>query len=125
MFSQAGSRKSTDVGWNAGTNLRSSRWVRILQPDQEKAITLTLPDEEMDICADQTAQDINLRGKIHVSISRGYYTQPKQPLELWNGYDPPDTRISSKPIVKVNHVSHAFDRLTGGEPYIVTKWIGV
>lgn len=70
---------------------------------------LTLPDEEMDLSPDQTARDINLHGKIRVAVFRRYHTQPTQLPGVWTGYDPPDTHVSSKTIVKVNHVSHAIE----------------
>lgn len=59
---------------------------------------------------DQVASHVNMHGKIDVKITRGKRLQTKakhaQP-KLWNGYEPPDTHISSKAVVKDNHISHA------------------
>jgi hypothetical protein len=62
----------------------------------------------MDMDADQVASRVNTHGKIVVLINRGKYipTNTKH-TGLWNLYEPPDTRISSKAVVKENHVSHA------------------
>jgi hypothetical protein len=60
--------------------------------------------------ADQAASDSDQHGKIEVKIWRGdkIVTKMKQtPLALWNGYDPPNTHVSSKAVVKDSHVSHA------------------
>lgn len=69
-----------------------------------------MSDEEMDMDADQVATRVEMHGKIKVNIRRGEYipanTKHSQ-SSLWNGYEPPDTRISSKAVVKDNHVSHA------------------
>jgi len=58
--------------------------------------------------ADQVASNSDRHGRIEVGIRRGdnIQTRMKQ-LRPWNGYDVPDTCISSKAVVQDNHVSHA------------------
>lgn len=52
---------------------------------------MMLPDEDMDTEADQITSDVNMLGKIDVEFSRGKRRQT----------------ISSKAVVKDNHISHA------------------
>jgi hypothetical protein len=71
---------------------------------------LTLPDEDLDMDADQVARDSDQHGRIEVKIWRGdnIVTKTKQTRPtLFNGYDPPNTHVSSKAVVKDGHVSHA------------------
>lgn len=71
---------------------------------------LTILDEELDMDVEEVDRRINLHGKIVVSVRRGERVKTNiKPSrgKLWDGYDAPNTRISSKAVVKDNHVSHA------------------
>jgi len=60
---------------------------------------------------DEIARDTDRHGKIIVEVERGdlVKTEPSKKGDrlLWDAYQPPDTRISSKEVVKDNHISHA------------------
>jgi hypothetical protein len=68
-------------------------------------------DEELDMSDDQIAQDVDMHGKIVITVERGKRekTECRDPFaaQLWDGYDAPDTKISSKRVVKDSCVSHA------------------
>jgi hypothetical protein len=71
--------------------------------------TLTLADEDLDLDPCQVSKHVEGHGKIVVSISRGNSIAKakgtRQPLSKFETV--PDTVISSKAVVKDNHVSHA------------------
>lgn len=59
---------------------------------------------------DEIARDVDMHGKIVVTVSRGILIRKhrgSRAEKLWEGYDAPDTTISSKQVVKDSHVSHA------------------
>lgn len=65
---------------------------------------------------DHVAKYIEAHGKIVVSINRGSFetiastskkTSGYSKPALWDRYQAPDTVMSSKAVVKNNHVSHA------------------
>lgn len=69
-------------------------------------------DEKLDMDADQIARDSETHGKITVTVTRGRTSrrlEPKTPIprRLQQNYDPPDTKVSSKKVVRDNRVSHA------------------
>jgi predicted component of type VI protein secretion system len=66
-------------------------------------------DEEMDMDQAQVQTAVDVLGKITVSVQRGELKElpARSPRTLWDGYDPPDTEVSSKAVVKDNHVSHS------------------
>jgi hypothetical protein len=70
-------------------------------------------DEELDMTADEVAKDVDMHGKIVITISRGSLKERKarrrgaRVTKLWTGYDAPDTKVSSKQVVKDSRVSHA------------------
>lgn len=68
-----------------------------------------MPDEDMDMDADQVARSINSHGKITVVVSRGEFSQQYQTPKRCDVYDPPDTRFSSKAVVKEKHVPHTVE----------------
>jgi len=60
--------------------------------------------------ADEVAKDSERHGKIMVTVERGKLVKIgrcKKGDALWDYYEPPDTKISSKEVVKDNRVSHA------------------
>ena len=61
--------------------------------------------------AEEIANNANMHGKIKVTVQRGCEVEKKskhpRAVKLWEGYDAPDTKISSKDVVKDNRVSHA------------------
>ena len=65
----------------------------------------------MDMNAEEIANNANMHGKIKVTVQRGREVEKKskhpRAVKLWEGYDAPDTKISSKDVVKDNRVSHA------------------
>lgn len=65
----------------------------------------------MDMTAEEIANNTDMHGKIKVTVQRGrtVLRKSKHPraVKLWEGYDAPDTKISSKDVVKDNRVSHA------------------
>lgn len=69
---------------------------------------LTLADEDLDMDPYQVSKHVEGHGKIIVSISRGKSIATAkgvgQPLADW--YAPSDALVSSKAVVKDNHVSH-------------------
>jgi hypothetical protein len=69
-------------------------------------------DEELDMDADEVAREADIHGKIVVTVQRGNLVKKPESSNpgvdvLWNGYEAPDTKVSSKNVVKDNHVSHA------------------
>ena len=73
---------------------------------------LTFLDEDMEMDAGQVKRSVEEFGKIVVSITRGTFVRmpsdrDNSPVTLWDGYEAPDVQISSKAVVKDNHVSHA------------------
>lgn len=68
--------------------------------------TLTnMTDEMSDPSDEQIAQDLDLCGCVSVEITRGTATL-EEPVE-WKGTQIEATEVSSKDVVKKNHVSHA------------------
>jgi hypothetical protein len=61
--------------------------------------------------ADEISRDSERHGKIIVTVERGDLVKIGCPQKgdrlLWDQYEPPDTKISSKEVVKDNRVSHA------------------
>jgi hypothetical protein len=69
-------------------------------------------DEELDMATDEIARDVDMHGKIVVTVSRGNLVKRTKQCDsgeakLWKGYDAPDTKILSKQVVKDSRVSHA------------------
>jgi hypothetical protein len=57
---------------------------------------------------DEVERDIQVHGKIVVIVKRGTFDKTKcSGAKLWQGYDEPDTGISSKKVVQDHAVSHA------------------
>jgi hypothetical protein len=60
---------------------------------------------------DEVKRDSERHGKIIVTVERGNIVKIGRPKKgdemLWDYYQPPDTKISSKEVVKHNRVSHA------------------
>jgi hypothetical protein len=93
------------------------RWVQCGHTFAQLELNVLLPtevlrnrtDEDMGLDQDQVERSLDTRGKLVMTIQRGRYEKPARqfaPL-LWDGCDPPDTEVSSKPVVEDNHVSHA------------------
>lgn len=66
-------------------------------------------DEEMDMDQAQIQKAIVTLGKITVNVQRGQEKNLPARCKPTSsaGYDRPDTELSSKGVVKDNHVSHA------------------
>lgn len=69
---------------------------------------LTFTDEEMDMDEEQVSRSIELHGKISVTLRRGGYVMSSAAeRQMFDNYQAPNTAVSSKAVVKDNHVSHA------------------
>jgi hypothetical protein len=68
-------------------------------------------DEDLDVDAEEVSRDPDTHGKIVLIVQRGDLTKTESSdpyaSVLWNGYDAPDTKISSKQVIKDSRVSHA------------------
>jgi hypothetical protein len=65
-------------------------------------------DEELEMAADEVAQDVDMHGKIVITVWRGFLKKNAvRAKKLWTDYDAPDTKVSSKEVVKDSRVSHA------------------
>ena len=73
---------------------------------------LTLLDEDMEIDPGQVKRIFEEYGKIIVVVTPGFFVagssaRADSAATLWDGYEAPDVKISSKAVIKDNHVSHA------------------
>jgi hypothetical protein len=62
---------------------------------------------------DEIEREVDMHGKITVTLQRGHRMVEENSEAdvdvLWEGYDVPDTKVSSKQVVKDNRVSHAVE----------------
>lgn len=73
---------------------------------------LTEEDEEIDMTPDEVARLADMHGKLVIMVQRGKFSkatkfEPIMPCKKSEIIHLPDTKISSKMVVKDNRVSHA------------------
>lgn len=62
------------------------------------------------MAADEVARDVDMHGKIVVTVERGRLKKLRRSErgpKLWTSYDAPDTKVSSKDVVKDHCVANA------------------